>query len=308
MEFPDRLDIAWRRNNINNTMEIHILQNDKELGPFSLKDVNEMLLDGRLNVEDMAWHEDLEDWLELRQLKGVVLPAPSAHVSQRASHVSPDALDNNKSKDGSVWQVNIGNWCLSKFNLFLELLDKGKVVRVVLGRFIQAIGAIIGLGLLYLWVRLFGALEFLPFFAGLTLVLWQVFFPLAVFACVMVIRKRGEEIIELPDSEFVVTPIIAIIITTIGEVALIFLGVMSLPAMLLVWIAGSVASDIIPISIGDGLSGGIMAFLSFWVAGFLIYVISRWFRESAMTMFSIARNVDLIQARILSEDSTNDTT
>lgn len=104
-----------------------------------------------------------------------------------------------------------------------------------------------------------------------------------------------EKIRKFPDSEFTVSPIIATLITTSGEIVFIALAVMSLPAMLLTWMAGDLAFMILPIGFGDSFLAGVSLFLSFWITGFLSYLLARWIREWTMAIFSIAQNVDLIQ-------------
>jgi hypothetical protein len=84
----------------------------------------------------------------------------------------------------------------------------------------------------------------------------------------------------------------AIFITLHGEVAFIFLAIMSMPVALLVWFS---ASFMFPIDIDDGFFGGLYAFIVCWVVGFSIYCITRFIREWTMAIFSIANNIDLIR-------------
>ncbi len=37
-----------------------------------------MLNDGRILPNDLAWHDDLLDWVELHTLDGIVSPIPSS--------------------------------------------------------------------------------------------------------------------------------------------------------------------------------------------------------------------------------------
>jgi len=174
----------------------------------------------------------------------------------------------------------------------LDSLNKGGIIRQVFGRFVQFYSVIAGIALLVFWVRTFSALEYMEFFQGVALIIWQLFFPVAVFLCLKAVFLRGADITKLPDSEFVISPIIALFITLHGEIAFIFLGVMSIPATLLVWLS---ASFIIPVDTGDGFWAGIVTFVVAWILGFLIYCIARWIREWTMAIFSIAHNVDIIR-------------
>jgi len=174
----------------------------------------------------------------------------------------------------------------------LDSLNKGGIIRQVFGRFVKVYSVIAGLALLSLWIKTFSALEYMEFFQGAALLIWQIFFPVAAFLCLKAVFLRGRDITKLPDSEFVVSPIIALFITLHGEIAFIFLGIMSIPATLLVWLS---ASFIIPVETGDGFWSGIVTFVGFWIVGFLFYCITRWIREWTMALFSIAQNVDLIR-------------
>jgi len=178
--------------------------------------------------------------------------------------------------------------------LVLESLSNGETIRKVFGRCVQAYSIISGCALLYVWIRIFEALNYMSFKQGITLLIWQAFFPIAAFMCLKAIFLRGSDILRLPNSEYVIAPIIAIFITLHGEVAFIFLGIMSIPAAFLVWFSASFIIPF-PVEFGDGLKSGVFAFVSFWVAGFFIYCVTRLIREWTMAIFSIANNVDLLR-------------
>jgi len=179
----------------------------------------------------------------------------------------------------------------------LGALSSGEIVRKVIGRFLQAYAVVLGLLFLISWIRLFGILGHVNFLQGLGLLIWQVTVPYAVFLCLKTVFLRGDEIMRLPDSAFVIAPIVAALILLHGEVALIFLAVMSVPAMLLTWFYSGMAAQFYPIPAEQAFLGGIMVFVLFWVMGFLVYVLARWIQEWTLAIFSIAQNVDLIQKR-----------
>lgn len=137
----------------------------------------------------------------------------------------------------------------------------------------------------------------ITFTQGITLLIWQIFFPIAAFICLKAIFLRGSDIVRLPNSEFVIAPIIAIFITLHGEIAFIFLAIMSIPTFLSVWFS---ASFMFPVDFNYGFIGGVFAFILCWVIGFSIYCITRFIRECTMAIFSIANNIDLIR-----RDKTN---
>jgi uncharacterized RDD family membrane protein YckC len=54
-------------------MQIYVGRNGKQLGPFTLDEVQEKLEDGDVRLSDLGWREGMKDWVPLRQmLKGYV--------------------------------------------------------------------------------------------------------------------------------------------------------------------------------------------------------------------------------------------
>jgi hypothetical protein len=58
--------------NKNIPMNITIIKNGKQLGPYSTDEVNRKLTEGTLSELDMAWHEGLTNWSPLNSIAGVV--------------------------------------------------------------------------------------------------------------------------------------------------------------------------------------------------------------------------------------------
>lgn len=63
-------------------MTIHVARDNQQLGVFPLEVVNQGLASGRFLASDLAWHEGLAGWVELRLIAGVVLPAGSSAPPQ----------------------------------------------------------------------------------------------------------------------------------------------------------------------------------------------------------------------------------
>ena len=230
-----------------------------------------------------------------------VTPQSPPDGDQDNSVNTPNSLANNSSGGQSAspqktMTENTGKiQLLNKYTNIRPILDalsEGKVIKQVFGTFFRVYSVIIGLILLYTWIKTFALLEYASFTQLCAILLWQLFFPIASYLCLKAIFLRGNDISKLSNSEFIISPIIATLITLHGEVALIFLGIMSVPATLLTWFS---ARFIIPIETGDGFLAGIVVFVGAWVIGFLIYCITRWIREWTMAIFSIAQNVDLIE-------------
>jgi TM2 domain-containing membrane protein YozV len=75
---------------------ITVRQKDQNYGPYSLHEVNSMLISGRLDHDDLAWIEGTPDWTSLRAVPGVVsvppLPPRMGHGDQENDY-DPDCSD-----------------------------------------------------------------------------------------------------------------------------------------------------------------------------------------------------------------------
>ena len=65
-------------------MQIHIARDGKQLGIFSLEEVNRQLAAGTLSLSDQAWYEGAAGWAALSTVPGAGAAAPGS-----ASQVSP---------------------------------------------------------------------------------------------------------------------------------------------------------------------------------------------------------------------------
>jgi hypothetical protein len=59
-------------------MQIHIARDGKQLGPFSLEQINQQLATGALSLSDNAWYEGASGWAPLSTVPGVTGAVPSA--------------------------------------------------------------------------------------------------------------------------------------------------------------------------------------------------------------------------------------
>jgi hypothetical protein len=65
-------------------MQIHVARDGKQLGPFSLEEINRQLAAGTLSLSDQAWYEGAAGWAPLSTVPGVGAAAPGS-----APQVSP---------------------------------------------------------------------------------------------------------------------------------------------------------------------------------------------------------------------------
>ena len=65
-------------------MQIHVARDGKQLGVFSLDEINRQLAAGTLSLSDQAWYEGAAGWAALSTVPGVTAAAPSS-----APQISP---------------------------------------------------------------------------------------------------------------------------------------------------------------------------------------------------------------------------
>ena len=198
----------------------------------------------------------------------------------------------DRTKDLNVYQAPSSKLkMLINVRGVLDSLEKGDLIQSITGRLIQVASILIALVFAIFWAQAFKTLNDVNFSAGIALLIWQAFFPIAIFFCVKTAFIRSKDIMNLGNSEFMLSNCLGVIITLHGEIALIFLWVMSIPLFLLTWFS---ASFILPIDIGDGFFIAILVFFTSLISGYAIYLLSRWIREWSMAIFSIATNVSYI--------------
>jgi len=65
-------------------MQIHVARDGKQLGVFSLDEINRQLAAGTLSLSDQAWYEGAAGWAALSTVPGVTAAAPGS-----ATQISP---------------------------------------------------------------------------------------------------------------------------------------------------------------------------------------------------------------------------
>ena len=71
-------------------MQIHVARDGKELGVYSLEEVNRQLAAGTLRVTDQAWYEGAAGWAALSTVPGVsAMPASAATPTTTPTPASP---------------------------------------------------------------------------------------------------------------------------------------------------------------------------------------------------------------------------
>lgn len=182
----------------------------------------------------------------------------------------------------------------------LAQLRAGKVILTTLSIAYRVIAVLTGLVLALFWLRAWSFIEGTNIFGGLGFIVWQIAFIYAAFLAIKTLYLRAREIRDYPASDYVVVPVIAMLTKTNGEMIFIFLGAMSVPAMLLTWLGGSVVTHLAGfLDVGNIFFAGIFAFILSWVVGFLALVITQLIAEWTLAIFSIANDVNVLRRNSL---------
>jgi hypothetical protein len=72
-------------------MQIHIARDGKQLGPFSLEEINRQLAAGTLSLSDQAWYEGAAGWAALSTVPGVTAAAPASTAAAPTSPLAAPA-------------------------------------------------------------------------------------------------------------------------------------------------------------------------------------------------------------------------
>ena len=69
-------------------MQIYVVREGDQRGPYSLEQVQQHLADGRLLITDSAWHKGLDNWIPLSEVPGVVVaPQPLPRVIRKPGKI-----------------------------------------------------------------------------------------------------------------------------------------------------------------------------------------------------------------------------
>jgi hypothetical protein len=190
-----------------------------------------------------------------------------------------------------------------------DALQSSKTIQKVISIVLRVFSVLVGLGLLVAWIGNWRFINQFNFFGGLGYLIWQVVFLFAGIIITKLLYQRSKGIVDLPESDYVITPILGVIMVTIGEVVFIFLALMSVPAMLTIWFAGRSLFHGVS-SIGMMLSAlnvfspssiflaGISVFVMSWVVGFMTLVFFRLVTETVLAVVSIAKDASILRVHV----------
>jgi hypothetical protein len=191
----------------------------------------------------------------------------------------------------------------------LEILQSAKSIQKAISIILRVFTVLFGIGLFIVWIASWRYINHFRFFGGVGYLIWQLAYLFAGIIVIRILYQRFTEIVDLPESEYIITPIIAQVMVTFGEIFFIFLAIMSVPGMLAIWLAGtslsygmgsigSFLSIVSLVSPGNIFLAGIAAMVMSWVLGFLVLVLARLITETTLALVSIAKDASMIRTQL----------
>jgi hypothetical protein len=113
-------------------MQIHVARDGKQLGIFSLEEINRQLAAGTISLSDQAWYEGAAGWAALSTVPGVSAasaPASAAQISPAPTAVVPMALPPRKTEPLAIMSIVFSGIAICGFccGLFLVAAVAGVV-------------------------------------------------------------------------------------------------------------------------------------------------------------------------------------
>ena len=191
-------------------------------------------------------------------------------------------------------------WCRCMgVESMLDSFNKGPTLRCAISFLVQIASVLLALSLLIDWVRMWKAIQHMTFVEGLGYAIWLLTFLAAGFLALKVMFSRGGSIREMPESEYVVTPVVGLLMAMLGEMAFVFLGVISVAAMIARW-CGTEGTELPLYWLTRGNNAfvdGLFLFVACWLNGFFALVVGRWLREMTLVVVQIAQDVRAIRGK-----------
>ena len=208
----------------------------------------------------------------------------------------------NDTTQGMTGQAEAGSAFLKWIRVepVLSAMNRGPVLRKTLGFLVQLGAILMGIRLFIDWCRMWPVITNMSFVEGLGFALFVLGLLYGGFLALQAMFIRGGAICELPESEYVVSPIVGLLAAMLGEMAFVFFGVMSVPAMIGVWCDTMVVRSL-PVlwqwRSDNAFLNGLSLFLSCWLTGLFALVAARWLKEWTLAVIQIAQDVHAIRGK-----------
>src|SRR5208337_1082758 len=183
----------------------------------------------------------------------------------------------------------------------LQLIAQGKFFRKAFARVLQALAVVISIAGLVTWMSFWRFAAQAPFAALLGIVIFQMLFVVALYMVAHTLFIRARDIAALPEAEFYVIPIAAIVLKLMGEIYASCVAVMSIAGCILIWLmrgyAFSLVRKAVPLAPhlgdGEGFMGGLLFMGGGLFAAFVVLVLCYFLAEAVVLMADSAQNIKI---------------
>ncbi len=183
----------------------------------------------------------------------------------------------------------------------LQLLSAGQFFRKAFAVSLQVLAVVIAIAGLVSWIGLWKSVAGQDASLILGIIIFQLFFVIAVYMVVHTMFIRAGDIAALPDADYTVIPIVSIALKLFGEIYACFSVVVAVAGGILIWFIGGNAFYFIRKSTlympGFGYNSDFLGGLTFmvggWLVSFIVLVLSYFFAEAVVVMTDIAKDTKI---------------
>jgi hypothetical protein len=186
----------------------------------------------------------------------------------------------------------------------LGLLESGRFIRGIATLLFRTVAIVIGVVLAVFWFRSWPFIQNVEGSERIAFAIWQIAFPYAAFMALQVLYVCARDDESADDSEYVVLPLLARLTRAHGEMAFIFLALMSVPAMLMTWTGGAtVIQHVEWLETEHVFYAGLATFFFAWLLGLLALLGARFMAECMFAFFSMAHDLSILRKKQFPVDS-----
>lgn len=180
----------------------------------------------------------------------------------------------------------------------IQAISEGRVFQRIFALILRVVGVLTLLFLAYTWIRMWSLVFHLgSFFAVVGGIIFQGIFIIGAYMVLHAIFIRAGTLAKLPEGDFVVIPIMSVLLRLAGEIYASILATVAVGGCILAWFAGdramyllSTVSGGMPLPTGSGFVGGLMLLIVGICAAFASLVIFYFLAELLVIFADIALN------------------
>jgi hypothetical protein len=187
--------------------------------------------------------------------------------------------------------------------LVLQLISQGDVCRKAFTVALRVLAVMIAVAGFVSWISAWKFASNAHFAAIVGIIIFQLFFVIALYMVIHTLFIRSRDIAELPETEFHIIPIASIFLKLMGEIYACFVTAISIAGGILIWFMRGQAFYLLkktaPLPLVPGLGGGegFLGGLLFITAGlFMAFFVLAFFyflAELVVVMADTAKNIKI---------------